>query len=142
MLKTLKAIPYILFLLASIDVAQGMAKGPIFKNISPKEALALINKNKGNEDFVILDVRTPREVSSGHIEGAINIDYYSKTFIDELNKLDRGKRYLIYCRSGHRSGKTLKIMEKLGFREVYNMLGGIKAWKKEGLPITYPHRSD
>ena len=130
------------FLLAFLNAAPGMAKGPVFKNIGPKEALSLINNNRGNEDFIILDVRTPQEFSQGYIEGAINIDYYSKTFREELGRLDRKKTYFIYCRSGRRSGRTLKIMEELGFQEVYNLVGGIKGWKKEGLPVTYPHRSD
>ena len=108
----------------------------ITENITPQEAFTLIQDNQDNPDFVILDVRTPEEFADGHIENAINLDYYSETFRDELNKLDKNKKYLIYCRSGNRSGKTLNIMERLNFREVYNMLGGIIQWEAEGLPTT------
>lgn len=108
----------------------------IIENITPPEAFTLIQDNQNNPDFVILDVRTPEEFADGHIENAINLDYYSETFRDELNKLDEGKKYLIYCRSGNRSGKALNIMQELNFREVYNMSGGILEWQAEGLPLT------
>jgi len=105
------------------------------ESITPEEAYALIQKNKDNPNFVILDVRTPEEFANEHIENAINLDYYSETFRDDLSKLDKNKTYLIYCRSGHRSENSLNIMKELNFREVYNMLGGIIRWKAEGLPI-------
>ncbi len=108
----------------------------IIEDITPQEASALIQSNQSNPDFVIIDVRTPQEFADGHIENAINLDYYSETFRDELSKLDKNKTYLIYCRSGNRSGKALDMMEELGFREVYNMSGGIIEWEVEGLPST------
>lgn len=107
----------------------------VIKDISPEEAYELIQKNKGNSDFIILDVRTPNEFSEGHIEGAINIDFYSKSFREELNKLNKTKTYLVYCRTGHRSGLASKIMEELGFQHIYNMKGGIVKWKAKGFPV-------
>ena len=104
------------------------------KDITSQEAFTLIQDNQNNPDFVIIDVRTRQELTDGHIENVINIDFYSETFRDELNKLDKNKKYLIYCRSGNRSGKTVPIMVELNFREVYNMLGGIIQWEAEGLP--------
>ncbi len=106
----------------------------ITENITPQEAFTLIQDNQNNPDFVILDVRTTEEVANGHIEDAVNLDYYSETFRDELNKLDKNQKYLIYCHSGNRSGKALDIMAELNFREVYNMSGGIIQWQAEGLP--------
>jgi len=106
----------------------------IIEDITPQEAYASIQENQDNPDFVIIDVRTPEEFSEGYIEGAINIDFYSETFQDELNILDKDKSYLIYCRSGGRSGSALAIMEELNFREVYNMTGGIIQWQAEGFP--------
>ena len=103
----------------------------IIKNVTVTEAYELIESGK----VVIIDIRTPREFSSGHIENAINIDFYSPTFKQELNKLDKAKAYLIYCRTGHRTGIALGLMKELGFMEVYNMLGGITAWVKNGYPI-------
>ena len=107
----------------------------LIKDISVKEVYDLIGKNKDNQGFIIIDVRTPKEFANEHIENAVNLDYYSEKFRDELNKLDKEKTYLIYCRSGNRSGKALSIMKELAFREVYNMLGGIIQWKAEGYPL-------
>ena len=103
-------------------------------NITPQEAFALIQENQDNPNFVIIDVRTPEEFANEHLKNAINLDYRCETFEDELNKLDKNKTYLIYCRSGRRSGNALDIMAELNFREVYNMLDGINGWKAEGLP--------
>jgi len=105
----------------------------MIEDITPKEALALIQANKGNPNFIIIDVRTPEEYRTEHIEGAINIDY-SEAFKTKIANLDKTKTYLIYCRTGHRSGITLKMMQELGFRRVYNMIGGIIQWREEGYP--------
>ena len=85
---------------------------------------------------MILDVRTPEEFSSGHLEDAVNINYYSINFQNDLAKLDKTKTYLIYCRSGSRSGRSLNLMKQLGFIRVYNVSGGILQWEKEGYRIT------
>ncbi|HWP90893.1 MAG TPA: rhodanese-like domain-containing protein [Thermodesulfobacteriota bacterium] len=108
----------------------------VIKNISPQEAHVLIEKNKKNPDFVILDVRTPEEFSEGHIENAVNLDFYSDNFKEDLEKLDKNKTYITHCRSGSRSAKTLNLMKELGFKEAYNITGGIVQWENEGLPTT------
>ena len=106
----------------------------IIKDITPGEGFTLIESNRDNPDFVIIDVRTPQEFTEERIEGAINLDYYADTFEDELDKLDKSKTYVFYCRSGRRSGLTLDLMQELGFKEAYNILGGIIDWKADGLP--------
>ncbi len=106
----------------------------IIEDITPQEAFTLIQDSQNNPDFIIIDVRTRQELTDGHIENVINIDFYSETFRDELNNLDKNKKYLIYCRSGNRSGSALDIMAELNFEEVYNILGGILSWEAEGLP--------
>ncbi|HZK12740.1 MAG TPA: rhodanese-like domain-containing protein [Atribacterota bacterium] len=108
----------------------------IIENITPEGAYILTQENKDNPNFVIIDVRTPEEFLGEHIENAVNLDYYSDTFRDDLDKLDKNKTYLIYCRSGRRSENASNIMEELDFREFYNMLGGIIKWQSEGLPTT------
>ncbi|GAG74934.1 unnamed protein product [marine sediment metagenome] len=104
------------------------------EDITPQEAFTLIQNNQNNPDFVIIDVRTPKEFVGEHIENATNIDFYSEAFRDMLNNLDKNKTYLIYCKVGGRSGSALDIMAKLNFKEVYNILGGINLWKAEGFP--------
>ena len=106
----------------------------IIADVTSQEAFTLIQNNQNNPDFVILDVRTSEEFADGHIEKAIKIDFYLETFRDELDDLDKSKTYLIYCRSGGRSGKALDIMAELGFQEVYDVAGGIIASNAEGLP--------
>ena len=106
-----------------------------FKDIAPKEASELIKKNSGNPNFVIMDVRTPEEYMEGYIENSVNINYLGKIFRNEALKLDRTKIYLLYCRSGRRSKEVQDIMKGLGFKEVYNMPGGILQWQAEGLKI-------
>ena len=78
-------------------------------------------------------MRTPEEFADEHIENAVNIDFYSETFRDELGELDKNKTYLIYCRSGNRSASALAIMKGLDFNEAYDM-GWINQWKAEGFP--------
>ena len=116
------------------DTAGLETQTQIIKNITPKEASTLIENNHDNLNFVIIDVRTPEEFAEERIDGAINLDYYAGTFEDELNKLDKNRTYVVYCRSGVRSGGTLDLMKELGFKEVYNILGGIIAWKADVLP--------
>ena len=108
---------------------------PILTTISPKEAADLIQSNRDNPAFVIIDVRTPEEFAGEHIANAVNIDYYAESFKDKISALDKNKTYLVYCLSGSRSRNALKMMAEMGFREVYDISGGIAAWKSEGLPI-------
>ncbi len=118
------------------NTAQSETQIQIIENITTEEAYILIQENKDNPNFVILDVRTPEEFLGDYIENAVNLDYYSDIFRNDLEKLDKNKTYLIYCRSGSRSENALNIMKELDFREVYNMLGGIIKWKSEELPTT------
>jgi len=116
-------------------LTSGCAPVQTIENITSQEAFNLIQDNQDNPDFVILDVRTPAEFASGHIENALNLDFYSETFRNELNNLDKNKTYLVYCKVGGRSRDALDIMAELNFKEAYNMAGGITAWKAKGLPI-------
>ncbi|PTM05065.1 MAG: rhodanese-like domain-containing protein [Bacteroidetes bacterium] len=82
-----------------------------------------------NEDIVLIDVRTPEEFMQGHLDGAKLINFYDANFQEEVKKLDTAKKYVVYCRSGGRSSKSVNAMKKLGFSEVYNMSGGVLAWQ-------------
>jgi len=132
-LKSFVALVLLVALVIGVTLTGGCATTAI-EDITPEEAFALIQDNQNNPDFVIIDVRTPAEFAGEHIENATNIDFYSETFRDTLNNLDRNKTYLAYCAVGGRSGSALDIMVELNFREAYNILGGINQWKAEGLP--------
>jgi len=101
------------------------------QNLGYMNADVLEFKNMMTEDnIVILDVRTPAETSKGMIDGAIEIDYKADGFDNKLDKLDKNKKYLVYCKSGGRSSKTAKKMVDKGFKSVVNLLGGYTAWSK------------
>jgi rhodanese-related sulfurtransferase len=103
--------------------------------LKPAEAFALIQKNNGNPQFVVLDVRTPEEFKEGHIEGAVNVNFNSKAFREEIGRLDRQKTYLVYCRTGRRSKEAVRIMQDLGFTHLVLFEGDIVGWKAEKLPL-------
>ena len=103
--------------------------------VSPSEAAALIEKYQGDASFVILDIRTPGEYHSGHLKGAIMIDYYSKSFVDDIRGLDKEKSYLVYCRSGNRSARSMDLLQKLQFQKIYHLATGINGWNSAGLPL-------
>ncbi len=84
---------------------------------------------------IILDVRTPEEFASGHIEGALNIDFNSGNFANEITRLNPSETYAVYCRSGSRSGQAASIMHKAGFHDVSNLNGGVIDWTNDGLPL-------
>ena len=107
----------------------------IAEDITTEETFTLIQANQQNPDFFIIDVRTPEEFAQGHLENAVNIDYHSAAFSDEIKTLDKNRTYLIYCRTGARSGQALGLMAVLQFAEVYNISGGITAWQAAGLPV-------
>jgi len=78
----------------------------------------------------IVDVRRPEEYNSGHIEGAINIDFFSPDFLDQIATLDKSETIFIYCKSGKRSAKATSKMLDIGFEEVIDLKGGIINWSK------------
>jgi len=87
-------------------------------------------KLMSKEGITLVDVRTPEEIAAGNIEGSMGIDYKADNFKEEIGKLDRDGEYLLYCRSGNRSGKAMKLMKKMGFTKMYNMEGGYLAWSE------------
>ncbi|WP_373516160.1 rhodanese-like domain-containing protein [Pricia sp.] len=98
-------------------------------NLSQQEWEDQLEKD---ENAFILDVRTPEELEGGHIPNAVNIDFYlGQDFLNEVEKLDKGKNYYVYCRSGNRSGQACVIMNSVGFKNAYNLEGGFMNWEGE-----------
>jgi len=83
----------------------------------------------------VLDIRTPAEFAEGHVRGAVNIDFMSADFAKRLEKLDPNAAYLVYCRSGNRSARAMKVFGRLGFSRVLHMKRGIRDWQGQGLPL-------
>ncbi len=107
----------------------------IFKSLTPLEASNLIKKHADNQELIILDVRTPWEYSKEHIKDAENLDFSDPDFNEMVEKLDKDKIYVIYCKSGHRSDKVMEILKNLGFIEIYSIKNGFEGWKAEEMNI-------
>lgn len=91
-----------------------------------------VEQLEADKDAVILDVRTEEEVHQGYIPNAINIDIKKgQEFVNEIQDLDKTKNYYVYCRSGARSENACSVMNKLGFENAYNLMGGILDWEGE-----------
>ncbi|WP_242132784.1 rhodanese-like domain-containing protein [Aestuariivivens marinum] len=89
-----------------------------------------------DNNAVVLDVRTDDEIADGMIPNAIHLDIYKgQDFINELEELDKAKSYYVYCRSGNRSGQACRIMDELGFDNVFNLEGGILEWQGDIVDI-------
>ncbi|MHB9027535.1 MAG: rhodanese-like domain-containing protein [Candidatus Latescibacterota bacterium] len=103
--------------------------------VDAAKANTIINTNRGNPELIILDVRSPREYEEGHIEGALNIPVESASFHSETGRLDKGKTYIVYCRSGNRSTTARELMLEMGFTRVVNMTGGMLGWPRAGFKV-------
>ncbi len=86
-------------------------------------------------DVQLIDVRTPEEVAEGTIAGAVNFDFRAEGFEEKLKVLDKDKAVYVFCRSGGRSANAAAIMKELGFSEIYDLEGGITAWKEDGKQV-------
>lgn len=85
-------------------------------------------------DTVVVDVRTPGEYAAGHLDGAVNIDFQSASFADDVADLDTDAEYVVYCQSGHRSAQAVAVMENAGL--AVQDAGGIDdAAKATGLRV-------
>ena len=108
---------------------------PAVNIVNSEEAVEVIKENISNPAFIILDVRTPGEFTSGHLAGAVNLDYNAVDFELQLDRLDKEKNYLVYCKSRYRSSAAAGMMETKGFKSIKNLDGGISAWMEADLPV-------
>ncbi|MGY6557738.1 MAG: rhodanese-like domain-containing protein [Nitritalea sp.] len=90
------------------------------------------------EDIILLDVRTEREIREGYIAGAAFADVLEDSFEEKVAKLDRTKKFYVYCRSANRSQPATELLAKLGIAEIYELKGGMIAWEKAGKPVEKP----
>ncbi|MGD9643419.1 MAG: rhodanese-like domain-containing protein [Elusimicrobiales bacterium] len=101
-------------------------------DLPPQQALRYMETKKP----VVVDIRTADEHAAGYLPATtLVLDYYAPDFRDRLAGLEKSAAYLLYCRSGHRSGDALGVMAQLGFAEARHIAGGIIAWKAAGLPV-------
>lgn len=122
-------LPFLVMSVACKAQTEEKAEGG---DVNVTKALELIEKEA---TLVLLDVRSPKEVANGAIEGSVNINFHDSDFKEQIAKLSKEKKYLVYCHSGGRSSKALKLMTKQGFTVVYNLDGGITAWQAAGQEV-------
>ena len=101
-------------------------------HVDAKGAQALL---AAKPETVVLDIRSPKEIEGGFIEGAVFANFFDKDFSEQLTKLDRETPYIVHCKGGGRSTKALTTLSELGFTNVTHMDGGLDGWKSEKLPL-------
>lgn len=84
----------------------------------------------GTENTVLIDVRTPEEYAEGHMPNALNINFNAPDFAEQMEKMDKSKIYLVYCRSGARSGRAADLISTSGFNTIYTLQGGVLGWNQ------------
>jgi rhodanese-related sulfurtransferase len=131
MLQTVSLV-FSLVLVSAMSACQAQADQNT-SNLSPHDFAQQI-KAKGDSALVV-DVRTPGEFRSGHIPGAISVDYNGSHFAEEVGNLPKDKQVFIYCQSGRRSRASASVFLEAGFNPVANLANGILGWREAGLPM-------
>ncbi len=101
------------------------------KEVNSKEVSSMLKKDN---KWVVLDVRTVDEFNAGHIKGAVNIDIRQPDALGKIDKLDHNAKYIVHCRTNHRSKIAVDHMSQSGFKTVYQMMDGMNGWTENKLP--------
>ena len=117
-------LPVIVLLFSSMINIQAQIK----HEVNSKEVNTMLQKDK---KFVVLDVRTANEFNEGHIKNAVNIDINQPESLNKIDKLNRNGKYIVYCRTHHRSGIATDHMVKTGFKTIYQMIDGFPGWGRK-----------
>ena len=116
-------------ILLSVACGGGSAEGVGVRTVSASEAVKVLASR------VVIDVRSPAEVAEGAIAGATVLDFNAGEFEAKIGDYDRNAAYLVYCRSGNRSGQAVAIMKELGFTDVIDA-GAFSDLQAAGAPTT------
>ena len=107
-------------------------QGQSSKAIQTIDVKSYAEKLKATENPQLLDVRTPEEYSTGHIGNAVNVNWTGSNFVADASKYDKSKPIFVYCKVGGRSAQAAAKLSELGFKEIYNLDGGIMKWDAAG----------
>ncbi len=121
----------LLTLLVSCGQSNGQKEGQNGGKLPAAEFAAKVE----GKTVQLVDVRTAQEFESGFIAGAKNIDYYSENFIGQFSAMAKDQPLYIYCKSGGRSEDAAAKLREAGFKQVYELEGGIMAWNNAGLKL-------
>lgn len=119
--------------LLMIGCAQNTSNGQAL--LSPKD---FSDKIKSSGAVQVIDVRTPEEFNGGFIANAVNINIYDNDFAQRLAQLDKAKPVFVYCKAGGRSKEAARQLSNLGFKQVYDLQGGMMSWEHAGMPVEKP----
>ena len=133
-MKTFVKIFVVIIMLSSCNTNQAQQSVSVIENVDAKTFKELVDAGNG----IILDVRTPEEVSEGYINNASTINLYDEDFNAKINLIQKDKQIYVYCKSGGRSSEAAELLKKNGFSKVYNLKGGISEWENKGFPIVKP----
>ncbi|HYO42378.1 MAG TPA: rhodanese-like domain-containing protein [Candidatus Limnocylindrales bacterium] len=122
-----RALALVLVVLVATLVAACGGSGSAVTTPSAADAAGMVGTR------VVIDVRTPAEFAAGHIAGAQNIDVEAGDFATRIASLDKGAKYLVYCRSGRRSAIAAQQMAGAGFKDIADG-GGMEAMVAAGAP--------
>lgn len=91
---------------------------------------AFVEQYKATANAVLVDVRTIEEFNVSHLTGAVHLDYLGPGFIDKLDEMDKNIPYFVYCQSCRRSTRTCTLLRNSGFKNIYNLDGGLNEMKQ------------
>ncbi|MFN8775664.1 MAG: rhodanese-like domain-containing protein [Flavobacteriales bacterium] len=128
---TIQILTALVFLMGVLPAGAQTQPPGDFADYQPVE----FSKQMKEAGAIILDVRTPGEVSQGKIAGSVHLDWNQPSFRTLVSKIDRNAPVYVYCAAGGRSASAKKALMEMGFREVHDLLGGMDAWKKAGLQV-------
>lgn len=127
-MKTKLLLPVLALLFCSFATVTAQKK----IEVNSKQVNSMLQKNK---KWIVLDVRTADEFNSGHIKGALNIDIRQSDAFSKIDKLNKNAKYIVHCRTNHRSGMAVEHMMQSGFKNIYQMMDGWSGWSSNNLPV-------
>lgn len=127
----MKKLLYLLLILLAMTSCEAQQKKQTVQLVPPTEFAQQMSENKGQ----IIDVRTPKEFASGHIEGAVNLHVYDKDFEQRVDKLQKDEPVYVYCKAGGRSAEAVETLKTKGFTTIIELDGGMDAWSEAQKPV-------
>lgn len=128
----MKKLFYILVILFSISLNGQSIKKLLKKHNTESVAYASVEMTKANPDFVLLDARELKEYKVSHIKNAIHVGYDHFDLEKTTSKLaDKNATIVVYCSIGIRSENIAEKLQKAGYKNIFNLFGGIFEWKNK-----------
>ncbi len=116
----MKNIGYLILLLF-VQISCTQTKSMSITELTPQDL----------ENAVLIDVRTPEEYAEGHLDNAININWYDENFMNELKTIEKEKTIYVYCKKGGRSASAAEMLNSSGYTNVIDLLGGYDALEEK-----------